>query len=54
MPFPSLDNVSAARGGLIVTRIAHLQIVGHCSGHHCATPHIPFYQHEALLKNVRS
>ena len=54
MPFPSLDNVPAARGGLVVTRIAHLQNVGHCSGHHCTTPHIPLSQHEDLLKNVRS
>ena len=54
MPFPSLDNVSAARGGLIVTRIAHLQNVSNCSGHHSTTPHIPHSQHEELHKNVPS
>ena len=54
MPFPSLDNVSAARGGLILTRIAHLQSVGHCSGHPCTTPPTFHSQREDLHKIVRS
>ena len=54
MPLPSLDDVPAARGGLVVTRIAHLQDVGRCSRHHCTTPDIPTSQLEDLRETVCS